>query len=856
MLPSGTRLGPYEVVAPLGAGGMGEVYRARDPRLGREVAVKVLPASASGDADRLRRFEQEARAAGSLDHPNVLAVHDVGVHDDAPYVVSELLEGETLRRRLNEGALPPRKATEYLLQITQGLAAAHEKRIVHRDLKPENLFITRDGRVKILDFGLAKLLRSASPDAGTLSLPAPATATGAVLGTVGYMAPEQIRHGPVDHRADIFSMGAVFHEMLSGRRTFRGETPAETMTAILKEDPPELPASVPAALDRIARRCLEKRPEERFQSARDVAFALDAVSGTPGPRDPALAKARPGSTRRLGAVAAALAMVTGLAAGILAGRHLDQRRPPSFHQLTFRRGTIWSARFSPDGQSYAYGAAWDGNPVQVFTSRVGSSEFTPLPLPAANLLGMSGSGEMALSLGHRNWGGRFYGQGTLARAPLAGGAPREVLEDAHYADWAPDGRTLAVVRTFAGHNRLEYPIGKVLYQTDGWISHPRVSPHGDSVAFLDHPGPADPGSVAVVDLGGRKTTLSAGWFTAQGLAWRPDGREVWFTAARTGGNASLRAVTLTGQERLILQVPARLSLHDIFRDGRALIAREGLRIGVTGLAAGETSERDLSWLDSSVVSDLSADGTALLLDESGEGAGSTFSTYLRRMDGSAAVRLGEGVGSRFSPDGKRALAICGPQRQRLALLPIGTGEVQEVERGGITSYRAARWFPDGKRILFASAEAGRGMRLYLQVLDGGKPRPLTPEGVSPGWDLCNPISPDNKWVTAVRADRRIVLYPVEGSEPRELAALEPGEKPVQWDVYGRSLYVMRSEEVRARVYRLDVSTGRRELWKEVVPPDPVGVFGFMNFMTTPDARSYAYTYMRQLSELYLVEGLE
>src|SRR5262245_45498336 len=286
-LPPGTRLGPYEVTAPLGAGGMGEVYRARDARLGRDVAIKVLPVALAAHADRLARFEQEARAAGALNHPNILAIHDIGAHEGTPYLVSELLEGETLRDRLAGGALPVRKAIDLMAQAARGLAAAHERGIVHRDLKPENLFVARDGRLKILDFGLAKLT---APDReGAVRQSAPTlqadTGPGAVWGTVGYMSPEQVRGNPVDHRSDVFALGAILYEMLSGKRAFRGASPADTVSAILKEDPPDLTEvveAIPPALERVVRHCLEKNPNERFQSARDLAFNLEAISGLSG----------------------------------------------------------------------------------------------------------------------------------------------------------------------------------------------------------------------------------------------------------------------------------------------------------------------------------------------------------------------------------------------------------------------------------------------------------------------------------------------------------------------------------------------------------------------------------------------
>ena len=550
VLTAGSRVGPYEVVAPLGAGGMGEVYRAKDPRLSREVAIKVLPASFSQDPDRLRRFEQEARAAGVLNHPNITAVYDIGTHEGAPYVVSELLEGETLRGRLAGGALPQRKAIDYATQIAHGLSAAHEKGIVHRDLKPENLFVTKDGRVKILDFGLAKLIHPEEKGSKTeLPTATAGTEPGVVLGTLGYMSPEQVRGQPADVRSDIFAFGAILYEMLSGQRAFSGASAADTMSAILVKEPPDLSLTdrtISPALDRIVRHCLEKNPEERFHSAHDVAFDLDTLStvSAPAARPSAFPAARKRGLWPAAAVLVLLAAVGGLA--YLTGKRNGVQRLPDFSQLTFRRGFIALARFAPDGQTLVYSAAWEGNPFQLFVGRPGSAEATPLQPPGAVLLAVSPSGEMALQLRPRQTA--FFWVGTLARAPLAGGAPREVLEGVQWADWSPDGGSLAIVRDYGGKNRLEFPVGKSLYETGGFITHPRVSPRGDLVAFLDHPTQGDDGGfVAVVDGGGRKRTLSQRWSSVQGLAWAPGGGEIWFTATHVGGNRSLYAVSLNGR---------------------------------------------------------------------------------------------------------------------------------------------------------------------------------------------------------------------------------------------------------------------------------------------------------------------
>src|SRR4051812_22079966 len=448
MTLAGTRLGPYAIVAPLGAGGMGEVYRAHDARLGREVAIKVLPASFAADEERLRRFEQEARATGTLNHPNILGVYDLGSHDGAPYVVSELLDGDTLRARIGTSPLPHRKAIDYAAQIARGLSAAHDKGIVHRDLKPDNVFVTRDGRVKILDFGLAKVKQVDAPVEAETALAAggaPKTAAGTVLGTVGYMSPEQVRGTAVDPRSDIFSFGVVLYEMLTGRRAFKGDSAVETMNAILKEDP--APASdagppLPPALDRIVLHCLEKNPEERFQSAHDIAFGIESLSGISSPSG--VDTAVPARRRRWLRPAALTAVALAAGAGLfLAGRSTATTTGATFEPLTFRRGAVSFARFAPDGRTIVYSANWEGGDVELYSTQPGSPESRPLGIKA-DLQAISSKGEMAVLIEHPGT------DPVLARVPIGGGAPREVLENVTAADWSPDGESIAVVRTDGG----------------------------------------------------------------------------------------------------------------------------------------------------------------------------------------------------------------------------------------------------------------------------------------------------------------------------------------------------------------------------------------------------------------------
>jgi Tol biopolymer transport system component len=842
-LASGTKLGPYEILAPLGAGGMGEVYRAKDPRLGREVAIKVLPASLSQDADRLHRFEQEARAAGLLNHPNITAVYDIGSHEGAPYVVQELLEGETLRAELAAGRLSSRKAIEHAQQIAQGLAAAHEKGIVHRDLKPENLLVTREGRVKILDFGLAKLVQVEG--SGSASKLPTATEPGVVMGTLGYISPEQIKAEPADARSDIFAVGVILYEMLSGQRPFRGDSAGEIMASILKEDPPDLFATnqnISPGLERLVRHCLEKNPERRFQSARDLVYDLEGLSGVSGTLVAARSPAAPSQMWRKPLVLVAAAL---LALGLLAGWGLNaiRQKPsaPSYKRLTFRRGTVFGARFAPDGQTVVYAAAWEGQPARIFATHAGSIESRSLQLPDARLLAVSSTGELAISIGRET---AWTSTGTLARVPLEGGAPRELLENVSVADWSPDGRDLAIVHNVGGKDRLEFPIGKVLYETVQTIESVRFSPRGDRLAI------GEGRALVIVDLSGKATTLSKGRGVGN-VAWRPDASEIWFSGERGATKYALYAVTPSGRERLVRREAGGLYLFDISRDGRVLLNDYFWHSSLVALPAGESSERELSWMDQPSVDAISSDGRAVVFDEFGEGGGDNGSIYLRTTDGAAAIRLGEGTGMGLSPDARWVLSRPFPSSETFALLPTGPGQPRSFEHKGIMS-RWGGFLPDGKRVVFLG-QAGTGSgRLYVQNLDGGEPRTISPEGMPPG---SLSISPDGRFVAAQGLDSKIAIYPVDGGAPRPLAGSETGESPILWSADGGSLFAYRASDTPARVFKVDVPTGRRELWKTIAPADRSGLVSIDNIVMTPDTRSYAYSYERILTSLEVVEGL-
>jgi eukaryotic-like serine/threonine-protein kinase len=830
---------------------MGEVYRARDSRLGREVAIKVLPASFSADPDRLRRFEQEARAAGILNHPNITAVYDIG-SDEAgePYVVSELLEGETLRGALAGGKLSPRRAVDYALQIAHGLAAAHEKGIVHRDLKPENLFVTKDGRVKILDFGLAKLTHQEEGSQAT-NLPTATAGTepGVVLGTLGYMSPEQVRGRPADARSDIFSFGAILYEMLSGNRAFHGDSAADTMSAILKEDPPDLSLTnqnVSPGLERIIRHCLEKNPEQRFHSAHDVAFALEALTGVSSPSGLSLPARR--TTRRF---APLLALAAALAAGLAAGHFL--RRPqappvPTFKRLTFRRGNISTARFAPDGQSVVYGAAWEGRPIEIYSTRLDSPESTPLGFPSIDLLSVSSSGELAVSIRERFLVG--VGTGTLARAPLGGGAPRPITEFVEEADWAPDGKEVAITRFFEGRNRLEYPIGRVLSVGPRGFRSIRFSPRGDRIAFVER---AVGGTyVRVVDLAGKVQTLAGPDLQVRRLAWSPSGDEIWLTVDGSRGDNSIEAVSLSGRRRVLLRVPAFLLVHDLSRDGRLLAERSSNLTDLLCQAPGAARERELSWFDGSAAVALSDDGKQLLFNENGDAASKDGAFFVRRTDGSPAVKLGDGDAYDFSPDGKWVLARRREPTAGLLLVPTGTGSPRPIDRADFT-IRTAALFPDGKRVLVLAHRPGQDRLVYVQEIPSGKPRALPGKGFS--W-RGQPISPDGKTIVVIRDwTEDLFLLPVDGGQPRTIPDTKSLD-PIRWSADGRFLYAAEAGKIPIRILRIDVATGRREEWKELVPAQGAAAYDSNKIVLTPDAKAYAYGFSRaSTSDLYLVEGL-
>jgi tRNA A-37 threonylcarbamoyl transferase component Bud32/Tol biopolymer transport system component len=857
-LTTGKKLGPYEIQNPIGAGGMGEVYRAHDSRLNRTVAIKILPAAFSAERERLARFAQEARAAAALNHPNILSIYDIGEDDVSPYIVSELLEGETLRERLRTGPLPMRKAIDYALQIARGLAAAHEKGIVHRDLKPENLFLTEDGRVKILDFGLAKLTRPESLGADAeMATIQEATDVGTVMGTVGYMSPEQVRGKPADARSDIFAFGAILFEMISGKRAFHGETAADTMSAILKEEVEDLSETnrnVAPGLERIVRHCLEKSPVQRFHSANDLAFDLEALTDLSSSAKSAARgvvardEAQSRRTRNVMIAASLVAAFALLGVGWWLGHGSGTSDPAEYKQITFRTGGIGNARFTPDG-SVIYSATFEGGQNQLYMATMNENGAREVGVKDAEILSISKNGELAIRLKTQFLPG-YARSGTLARVPLSGGTPREMLDNVQDADWAADGEKMAVIRNVPenGHWKLEYPVGTVLLDGVDWISHPKISPDGKMVAFLDHesPGGDDQGTVAVIGPDGKEKKLAGGYVSVEGLVWAPNGKELWYTATRKGNAENLRGVTLSGKEREITNVPGGMWLQDI-RNGDVLTIAHQIRIGIKGTAPGKTEEKELGWLGWGIARDISWDGTKIIFEEEGDGGGPDYTVFLRNTDGSPPVKIGQGLGLAISPDMK--WVITKPNKTgSLFLVPTGAGEMRQLTHDQV-KYDAARYLPDGKHIVAIGIEKGHGVRDYLVDVSSGSSKPLTTEGT-----VGLRLTPDGRSLVVRDPQGQTGTWSIEGGTFSAIAGLDPKYAVMGYSADGAALMVFdrSSTERSANMYRFDLATRKVTFWKAF--GNPINSNGPPNF--SRDGRAYYYVYNQLQSVGYVASGIK
>jgi serine/threonine protein kinase len=870
-LPSGTKLGPYEILAPIGAGGMGEVYRALDSRLGRTVAVKVLLGHAAAEPDRLRRFEQEARTLAALNHANILAVLDIGTAEDGtPYLVSEFLEGETLRDKLAAGPVPVRKAIEYALGIAKGLAAGHSKGIVHRDLKPENVLLIRDGGIKILDYGLAKLAQPGSANnSETLLSGAAGTTPGVVLGTVGYMSPEQVRGEPAEATSDIFSFGAVLYEMLSGKRAFKRDTAAETMTAVLRDTPPELAESGwhgPPGLQRIVERCLEKDPRQRFQSASDLAFAIEALSGGTSSSNthsqigalPPLTPERKRAPWLIPVSALALLLLCGGALWL--GMRLAEKPVPKFRQLTFQIGFIDNARFTRDGQTLVYDGQFGNIPKQIYSIRMEQLRPVKIDLPSAMLYSVSGNEQLAIGLEPGMIGQGMIG--TLAEAPISGGTPRPLEKSVVSADYAPDGATMAVSRFTQEGGTLEFPAGKPVFRSNGYMDYVRVSPDGKSVVFAEHTVAGDDrGYVSVIDAEGKYHRLTTEFRLLEGLAWEHEGKRIWFTGAGPGSaSVDLYTVDLAGKMERQMPLTLVAILEDIAADGRMVMNVRLDNLATSAVDAAGKVTANLGLFSKSILFDISRDGKAVVMDEVSHPSGAYYEAIYQKTDGSAPIVLGPGAAPKLSANGEMVAAIVYKSPIELAIYPVGTGQSRTMTLNELGTVQQVHWFPDGKQVLLIGARKDGQPRTFVMDLASGKLETLGPvdfRGVV--------VAPDGQRIAGAGTggweifDRRTnAVTPIAGGIGQGYGALVIHSEDVErFTADGQGLLVVTREAglAQASAYRVDLATGKRTLLQTVDLQDKAGVVGLL-LEIAEDEKSYAYDVITAHSTLYELSGVK
>jgi hypothetical protein len=856
----GKRLAHYEITSHLGSGGMGDVYQATDLKLGRSVALKMLPREFANDRERARRIEREARMLAALNHASIAAIYGIEDADSQPFFVMELVPGPTLADKLALGALPPPEALRIARHIATALEAAHERGVIHRDLKPANIKITPDGGVKLLDFGLAKAASNAlAESAPTTTLGAEGSRLAGVVGTPAYMSPEQALGQAVDERADIWAFGAVLYEMLTGKRAFPGATSTETIASVIKTDPdwsalPELPPIVLAFL----KQCLQKDPRQRMRSIADVRLALDGAYEMPIAAAP---RAAPRASRRLAWALATLAIA---AASVAAALYYDggstaSTRPITVRQLTFRQGTLHQARFATDGQVIVYSAGWDGDPPRLFTTRFEGFQSRPIDLPAADLLSLSRDNELAISLARPAVDG-FQPDGVLARVPLSGGAPRALDDNIVGVAYGPDGQIAALIRRVGLVAELEFPVGNVIYRSTA-ITGMRVSPDGQRICFGK-----DYGWLWAAELGGQPRQLIEQRLPRIArCAWTPDGREIWFSFSATGAtHTRIDAIDPdTGSRRLVNAFTGWTELQDIRSDEATLVSTGNMRFAARGSAAPSQRERDLSVFDATRVAYLSASGEEVLLTDNSAGA-QGGSVFLRKLDGSPAVQFGRMSPIAITPDGAWIAGVRFDKPNVLTLFPVGAGAEQDTELPvrivnanatnlgtNVPEYRNADFSDDGRRLLIPAAlEGDSRARVYVHDFEAGWTRPITPVG-APGFAA---LSPDGTRVAANERDG-LFVYDVDSGERRAVPGGRDPGVPARWSTEPNAIFLLEYEGTSARLVRRDVVSGERTTVRSFRALDPAGVSRFEVYVSR-DGQAYVYTLDRVLTNLFVVEGLQ
>ena len=862
-LASGTNLGPCETQALLGAGGMGEVYRARDTRLGREVAIKILAQHLSAQPELKERFDREARAISSLNHPRICALYDIGHQNGVDFLVMEYLDGESLAVRLQKGPLPLKETLKIGMEVCEALEVAHRAGITHRDLKPANIMLTRSG-AKLMDFGLAKsaagadggkpnaLLLSSAKTVDAGSPLSPLTTAGAVLGTIQYMSPEQIEGQPADQRSDLFALGAVLYEMATGKRPFDGKSQISVANAILEKTPEPISVTqpvTPPAFERVVSTCLEKNPDDRFQSARDVRLELSWVSDTAAQLAPH--DVVPATQKFRNILGWRVALIFALVAAGLFFLGNRAKLQPRFTNVTFREGALQAARFSHDGQTIVYSGEWENQPPQVAVARVGSPESRSLDIPWATIASVSASDVLAVLLGCEQVF-LIDCKGTLATMSLAGGAPRSLAEHVAYADWDPDGKQLAISVFSSEGARLEFPPGHVLFQQNaGWFGHPRFSPDGSRIAFENHPiSGNDEGALETVDLSGKRTVLVPDDVSLEGIAWSPDGKEVWYAGTSNGGWAdTIYAVSLSGRKRTVLTMPY-VRLHDIAKDGRVLLSHESWRRQLKGFFPGDKTERPYSWLDDTEATGISDDGRWISFAEGGETyyLENDYMAYYRATNGSPAVLLGAGTAA-ISPDGKWLLST-NSKSHKLQLQPLGPGQPRELPTPGLKNFDHQGWSGDGRQIVYEAQTDQNDWNVYQQRIDGGPPA-LVKAGAR---NVSPHLSHDGELLALREEQGGISLYRAGNPHPVSMKGVLESEYPVLFLTDGRSLLVGATSGNELELTLVDLTSGHRESWKSFPIDVQTGGEQFA-FTATPDLKYYTYSSPRYTSDLFIVENL-
>jgi serine/threonine protein kinase len=841
----------YRIERELGAGGMATVYLAHDVRHGRNVALKVLrpePAAVIG----AERFLSEIKTTANLQHPHILPLFDSGAADSFLFYVMPFIEGESLRDRLTrEKQLPIGDAVRIATEVAGALDYAHRHNVIHRDIKPENILL-HDGRALVADFGIAL---AASKAGGTRM-----TGTGMSLGTPHYMSPEQaMGEREITARSDVYALGCVTYEMLVGEPPFTGPNAQAIVAKVMTAEPASPSAqrkTVPPGVEEAVLTALEKLPADRFASAAQFAEALtrpDAarlisrrvVRDAGGSARPWLRDWR--SWASLGVASAAIVSAAVLLSRGGGGRNgLDS---VAFIQKSFVPQAIFKARFAPDGQTIVYSAALEGNRPRLYVTRPDVPAPAPLGPPDTHLLAISSRGDVAVLVGARYIAHQLF-SGTLAQMPLGSGAPRELITEVREADWSPDGSALAIIHVVGGKDRLEYPVGQVLYESPGYLSDLRVSPRGDAIALFEHPRRWDDrGALIVMDRSGRRTTLSEGYDALEGLAWSPDARAVFFSGSTHGEYRQVRSADLHGRARLVLPSPGNLTMQDVARSGRWLVTNDVEQDRMHVRAPGERADRDLTWLDRSQGPLLSADGRLVVFTSAAVDAGNNYATMLRGTDGSPPIRLGEGGALDVSSDGRWVLSMI-QAPQQLMLYPAGPGQARRLDHGEFEAFSAARFFSDGRRLLVCGNEPGQAPRCYARPLGDGPLRPVTEAGTDDGF-----VSPDGREVVARLTSGGYRVYSVDGGAPRTIPSLTAGDQVVGWSRDGSALRVQTRSLIPMRVEHLDVATGRRSPLVASAPADRAGLLSIGRVSVALDPQVYAYGTRVYVSQLFTVEGM-